>query len=200
MNDSYSREDAELPKLCRAERLQIAGQVAPVLRRRQPRKVTTLDAEGKPVRVVTDIDVAQAALDRLGIEIAVQPGKRPTMVLCKDCKRPRRVLAGAMPIRCRRCAQTAKTIARRTRNTGKYLEVRRACKARERAARKQDSEADARFLEKKRAKERASRAANPEKARAADRIRRAKRREVVNAQTRARYHAKKNAAAKATAS
>lgn len=101
--------DTALPKLCKAEKLRLAGEVAPSLRRRAPRKVILVDDAGKPVREATDVEVGKGVLARLGIEIAVQPGQRPEWILCADCGRPVRVhrYASTIPKRCKRDANRA---------------------------------------------------------------------------------------------
>lgn len=92
----------ESPELAKVERLAIAGEVAPVLRRRAgaPRKVTLVGKDGKPTGTTTDIEVAKSLLSRSEIEFSVQPGKRPAFVNCKTCGRPVKVpSSGKIPKR-----------------------------------------------------------------------------------------------------
>jgi hypothetical protein len=94
----------ESPELAKVERLAIAGEVAPVLRRRAgaPRKVTLVGKDGKPTGTTTDIEVAKSLLSRSEIEFSVQPGKRPAFVNCKTCGRPVKVRStGTLPTTCR---------------------------------------------------------------------------------------------------
>lgn len=94
----------ESPELAKVERLAIAGEVAPVLRRRAgaPRKVTLVGKDGKPTGTTTDIEVAKSLLSRSEIEFSVQPGKRPAFVNCKTCGRPVKVRpTETLPTTCR---------------------------------------------------------------------------------------------------
>lgn len=90
-----------------AEKLAVAGAVAPVIRQRagSGRKVVLTDADGKPVRETTDVEVAMGLLRRADIDFSVQPGKRPTMVKCSACpmlfEAPRK---GRITKRCHVCA------------------------------------------------------------------------------------------------
>lgn len=86
-----------------AEKLAVAGAVAPVLRQRasKGRKVILTDANGKPVKEATDVDVAMGLLRRADIDFSVQPGERPKWVRCRLCGLP--VEVKSMGIVRRRC-------------------------------------------------------------------------------------------------
>lgn len=93
----------ESPELAKVERLAIAGEVAPVLRRRAgaPRKVTLVGKDGKPTGITTDVEVAKSLLARSEIEFSVQDGKRPEFVKCVDCGLPVKVSKkGPIPRKC----------------------------------------------------------------------------------------------------
>ena len=88
----------------KAEKLALAADVAPLLRRRagRGRSVTLVGKDGAPVGTVTDIDIAKSLLARSEIEFDVLPGKRPAWVSCKTCKRPVEVQKLArVPVYCR---------------------------------------------------------------------------------------------------
>lgn len=104
-----SRDKTSAPtKICKVERLRLAGEIAPALRRRVPRKVVLVDNDGNPVRDATDVDVAQGALDRIGIELSVQDG-RPRWVCCGYCGKALSVKQyGPCPTRCRECRTRAR--------------------------------------------------------------------------------------------
>lgn len=55
----------------KTERLIIAGHVAPILRDKTPRPIRTVDAAGKVVRTITDLELNEALLARERIELAV---------------------------------------------------------------------------------------------------------------------------------
>lgn len=77
----------------KAERLAIAGAVAPTLRQRAGagRKITVVDKDGKPVRVTDDVEIAKGLLARADIEFSVVPGERPKWVRCSNCGKPIKV-------------------------------------------------------------------------------------------------------------
>lgn len=81
---------SEPAKMSAAERLALAGAVAPTLRRKAGagRRVTVVDREGKPVRVTDDVEIAKGLLARSAIEFSIVNGKRPIFVNCKTCGRP----------------------------------------------------------------------------------------------------------------
>lgn len=91
-------------KMSPAERLALAGAVAPILRRKagSGRRITTVDREGKPVRVVDDVALAKSLLARSAIEFSVQDDKRPTVAHCKTCGLPIKIRRhnGKVPTRC----------------------------------------------------------------------------------------------------
>lgn len=84
------------------------------------RPIVAVDAEGKPVKVVTHGDLVQGLVAREGIEIAVQ-GKRPKWILCEHCK-------GRVPVGKRgfvpkwhpKCADFAATLRWREKNQERY--------------------------------------------------------------------------------
>jgi hypothetical protein len=91
-------QDAKAQELSKAQRLAIAGIVAPHLRAaRKPRIITTTDAEGRPVRTITDVELAQTMLRRADIELSTDaPGGVRACELCK-------VLFPAPAVNAKRC-------------------------------------------------------------------------------------------------
>ena len=83
---------------CKAERLAVAGQVAPALRANvgeaKARRVAITDADGNVVGYRTLADVQTALLERQSIEIQVDDGVRPKTVMCGVCGKPK-----AVPVR-----------------------------------------------------------------------------------------------------
>lgn len=80
------------PKMNKAERLAVAGAVAPTLRaqseRTRQRVVKVYDqATGEVVRHATLADVQRGILETAKIELAVGEGARPTHVPCEFCGR-----------------------------------------------------------------------------------------------------------------
>lgn len=71
----------------KAERLQVAGAVAPVLRSARRRPVILTGKDGAPVGVVDAKDVALSLLARSKIELSVDADERPTVVFCETCGR-----------------------------------------------------------------------------------------------------------------
>lgn len=92
-------------KMSPAERLALAGQVAPVLRRRagSGRKITTVDRDGKPVRVIDDVELARSILKRSEIEFSVANGKRPKVINCACGAVVPVKRKAAIPKQCRTC-------------------------------------------------------------------------------------------------
>lgn len=69
------------------------------------RKITTLDKDGNPVRVVTDEQLAMTMLQRVGIEFDVVQGQR-TMTVCEVCSalfRPKKGATTIGKVRCKTC-------------------------------------------------------------------------------------------------
>lgn len=96
------------PKLDPLERLTAGGIAAPSLRaKRRYRKITTIDKDGNPVRVVTDEALAISMLKRVEIEFDVTDGMRPHAV-CKVCSatfRPRT----SRHVKCQTCTKKTGT-------------------------------------------------------------------------------------------
>ena len=123
----------------RAERLALAGAVAPTLRAAQERRIARVDADGNVVGYTTHKRLAESLLARQQIEIAVVEGVRPKTVMCEVCGLPAKVLkVGAVSKGHSRCMKREANRKRQAANP-----------------------------EKKRAADRKRYAANPEKARAA---------------------------------
>ena len=157
--------------LNKAERLALAGAVAPVLRdgaaKAKARRVKIVGKDGKVVRVGTLAEVQEGLLAAKKIELEVEDGVRPKEILCA-CGAVRKVpKKGVLPKQCRKC---------------------------------QKSEADRKYraanLEKAREADRKYRAANPEKKREADRKYRAANLEKEREADRKYRDAKKAAAGK----
>ncbi|MCW5834514.1 MAG: hypothetical protein KIS78_19085 [Labilithrix sp.] len=94
-------------KMNKAQRLAIAGVVAPFLRegaeRAAKRRVAKVDKDGNVVGYTTLAEVQAKILERAEIEIAVQDGVRPKEVICKYCGKVIRVKGdakGAPPRQC----------------------------------------------------------------------------------------------------
>lgn len=163
----------EAPKLSKVEKLRVAGEAAPALRRREPRKVTLVDADGNPTRVTTDVEVAQGALEHLGIEIAVQPGGMPTEIVCERCRLVvRKVKPGRIPRFCIGCTadvRREKARARQARlqaeSPDKLREARRRSAAKHRSANraKNRSQVTNELIEYLRAESKARQAAKAKK-------------------------------------
>lgn len=94
----------------KAERLAVAGMVAPALRegsvRARARRVFVTDKDGEIKKVVSLKEVQEGLLSTAKIELAVEDGIRPKEVICRGCKgiikvEPR----GHIPIWCKRCPQ-----------------------------------------------------------------------------------------------
>lgn len=82
----------------KAERLAVAGAVAPSLRRNaeraQARRVARVDAGGNVVGYSTLADVQRSMLERAKIEIAVADGRTPERYVCSRCNLIRRFRRG----------------------------------------------------------------------------------------------------------
>lgn len=76
----------------KAERLALAGQIAPVLRDQTPgaiaRRVARVDSNGNVVGYTTIGEVQASLLRRQKIELAFEEGVRPTEVPCERCGAP----------------------------------------------------------------------------------------------------------------
>lgn len=133
------KKRGESQRLTKAHRLAIASAVAPSLRRaRKPRLITTLDAEGKPVRTITDVELASSILKRADIELSTDAvgGQRS----CEECKGlfvAKAANAKRCDVcrfgRCSDCAKPRKHRAKVGRDSGRChdcaLTLRRASKA-----------------------------------------------------------------------
>lgn len=106
---------------CKAERLAIAGAVAPVLRSQSEAAAKRLvkvynqvaDPEAKTVvRVVTLADVQEGVLRRAGIELDVQAGFVPADFVCKRCGDTNRTPPGLKkaPEMCKQCADDVRPL------------------------------------------------------------------------------------------
>lgn len=87
---SASDEDDPKPTsgpTTKAERLQVAGAVAPILRAARHRRVTLIGKDGAPIGVADAKDVALSLLARSKIELSVQDGERPPLAYCQACGR-----------------------------------------------------------------------------------------------------------------
>lgn len=101
----------------RAERLAIAGVIAPVVRGQSEqaaaRRIYRVDAEGKVVGVTTLAAVQNAVLLAHRLEFDVLDGVRPDTTFCEKCGLPIKPLrnSGKLPKRCRHgegCAKHTK--------------------------------------------------------------------------------------------
>lgn len=86
MSDDEHDDDEKLNK---AERLAIAGKVAPTLRaaseRTRTRRVTIVDKDGKVTGYTTLAEVQKKQLERAKIEVEMAGGKRPAAIVCREC-------------------------------------------------------------------------------------------------------------------
>ena len=138
----------------RAERLALAGAVAPTLRAAQERRIARVDADGNVVGYTTHKRLAESLLARQQIEIAVVEGVRPKTVMCEVCGLPAKVLKmGVVSKGHSRCKKRAAARKRHAANPENARAAARKCRAAN--------------PEKKRAADRKRRAANPENAREA---------------------------------
>ncbi len=100
-------EEARAPRN-KAERLAVAGAIAPSLRegseRARRRRVAVVNADGEIVRYTTLAEVQRALLERQQIEIETGEGVRPKEIMCGRCGRTEKVSArGGVPLVCSRC-------------------------------------------------------------------------------------------------
>lgn len=91
----------------KAERLAVAGAVAPSLRsgaeRAKARRIAR-EKDGKVVGYTTLADVQRSLLERHKIEIAVTDGKRPKALICERCGLPFPPARKGPPARyCKKC-------------------------------------------------------------------------------------------------
>ena len=85
--DAAVEADAARVRLAKVDKLAIAGMVASGLRSSpNKRKVTTVDSQGKAVRVLTVTEVTLAVLKRAGIEFSVDEGGVARAVFCDRCQ------------------------------------------------------------------------------------------------------------------
>lgn len=99
----------------KAERLAVAGQIAPSLRAAPDRRVALTDAEGSVTGYTTLKEVQRQLLERAKIELEVE-GRRPEHVLCKACGtffRPKKQRGGCVPTFCNACKIGCPRCARR---------------------------------------------------------------------------------------
>ena len=98
------------PKLSKVERLAIGTAVAGPVRQqaKAPRKVTLVGKDGAPVGVTDSVEVAKSLLARSEIEFSVQDGKRPDVIVCRNCKVPFRRPPGKGGARACWCQQCKK--------------------------------------------------------------------------------------------
>lgn len=93
---------------CKAERLAVAGAIAPVLRdqasRVANRRVARVDEHGNVVGYTTLLEVQKQLVARHALEIEVQPDEKPREVMCVRCGLPVPVpKVGRTPRFCRLC-------------------------------------------------------------------------------------------------
>jgi hypothetical protein len=93
----------------KAERLAVAGAVAPHLRSQAEqaakRRVAKVDKDGNVVGYTTLAEVQKALLLTHKIEFDVVEGTRPIEIFCEKCGRPTKVpKKGGIPKQCRKCA------------------------------------------------------------------------------------------------
>lgn len=105
----------------KAERLALAGAVAPFLRdqseRAASRRVTRVDKDGNVVGYTTLAEVQQGLLRRHEIEIDVAPDERPREFFCQRCGLPSPMPErGAQPKHCSRCERYVRGLGRKTRD------------------------------------------------------------------------------------
>ena len=127
-------------RLNRAEALVIAGQIAPVLRRRahagHVRKITVVGPNGTPLYQITDIELAKRLHARAGVEFDVEDGERPDRIVCACGAVQRTPPRGPIPKYCKRCAPERKREADRewrAANLEKAREAQRKYRAKKKA-------------------------------------------------------------------
>lgn len=106
MTPRPSEAQPEDEKWCKAQRLQVAGALAPRLRgaseRTASRRVSRVDKNGKVVGYITLAEVQKALLRAREIEFEVVDGARPLEVFCERCGLPIKVQGiGTIPKVCR---------------------------------------------------------------------------------------------------
>ncbi len=116
----------------KANRLRVAAAVVPEIRSKAPgRRFKVVDSAGVVTREIDGRDVLAAVTRRAGIEIAVQPGKRPTQIICA-CGSVRKLRPyGTIPTQCAACYQKA---SNKTQHLARDPEKERARMAKWRAA------------------------------------------------------------------
>jgi hypothetical protein len=92
--------------MCKAERLAVAGAIAPTLRSApetvRNRRVAVVDKSGVVSRYTTVAKIQKSLLLARGLELEVTPETRPKVVVCLDCGRDVRVPpTGVVPSKCR---------------------------------------------------------------------------------------------------
>lgn len=87
----------------KAERLAVAGAVAPSIRSQELRRVARVDSEGNIVGYSTLAEVQASLLKRHEIEIEVTDGVRPKEWFCEKCGLPCKVRHRQTVPRCERC-------------------------------------------------------------------------------------------------
>ena len=146
------------------------------------RILKVVNKDGKVVGLVTHGKVLEAAARAAQLEIEVQDGTRPDVILCIECKAPREVKTGPLPKHCKSCAAKANREAQRKAQRkwrAANPEANREAKRKRRAA----------YPEANRDAERKWRAANLEANREADRKWRAANLEANREAERKRYAA-----------
>lgn len=100
-------DDQSAAKWSKAQRLAVAGALAPHLRDqdgRASRRVARVDPDGNVVGYTTLAEVQKALLRQREIELEVQDGVRPKEIICETCGRVDKVgKKGAVPKCCARC-------------------------------------------------------------------------------------------------
>ena len=97
-----SARTQEKLKLNRAQRLALAGKLAPTARSLAPkRKIHVTNAQGEVVRVISDQDLAKGLLARADVELSTLPGEIRKSMLCQVCAK---VILSPQP-RQKRCSQ-----------------------------------------------------------------------------------------------
>lgn len=93
---------AAIEKLSTVERLAIAGKVAPTMRRqeRRARRITTVDAQGNPVRVIDTDALAKRLLARAQIEFSTEKAALVECIGCGVAFMPKRVGQKFHTIKC----------------------------------------------------------------------------------------------------
>ncbi len=90
-------------KLCKAERLEVAASVAPLLRSSRPRVVNVVGKDGRVLRQVTHHEVVAKLLAEHKIEIETRVGVRPDAIVCACGRIVKVALRGVVPTQCKPC-------------------------------------------------------------------------------------------------